>query len=270
MGRGTRKLRLYHRELWLRNRLFYWTNPRCCGCSPDWKDHSTDKYHVSGVLTVVLGLWLHHAPYRHGFLKKRPQGWQLPRRDNGEMDPSLADLLDQVLGCVPGVGRALDCREQVRWRIADQDANLVSLPYLFPHLLEVIKELQGSAKSFSDEATAFTSTSHEHNTVQPLNKLISAAGGSVTLDVGLWRTVYSVEDHKTILGAAVISSKVSFCWRAAIKIFYRGEKVMFPQRLKVRSQISSSFYNKDDIGYYASISLGRCVHRCNAAPICFL
>lgn len=43
---------------------------------------------------------------------------------------------------------------------------------------------------------------------------------------------------------------------------------MFPQRLKVRSQISSSFYNKDDIRYYAAISLGRCVHRCNSALIC--
>lgn len=71
------------------------------------------------------------------------------------------------------------------------------------------------------------------NAIEPGDKLISAAGGSVTLYVGLRSAVHRVEHDEAVLGSPIVSPEVCLSGRTTIKIPVRvgGEKWGSDKRL---------------------------------------
>lgn len=59
------------------------------------------------------------------------------------------------------------------------------------------------------------------NAIEPGDKLIGAAGGSVTLYVGLWGAVHRVEHHEAVLGSPILEGEDR-------EIFYLGPQLPFP------------------------------------------
>lgn len=100
----------------------------------------------------------------------------------------------------------------------------MGLADLFTHLLEVIKQLQSSAQTFSNETAALATTTHELDAIEPGDKLIGTAGRSMALYIGLWSAVYCVEHHKAVLGSAIVSPKVRLCGWSPVEVPAKTEE----------------------------------------------
>lgn len=77
-----------------------------------------------------------------------------------------------------------------------------------PHVRQWLQQLQPKPPSLHRPSRAPQTTpstgKSSLNAIEPGDKLIGAAGGSVTLDVGLGSAVHRVEHHEAVLGPPIL------------------------------------------------------------------